>query len=123
MTDRALSENVMLSSLRDIDLPAHAAGGLAADIAITLGLAGFAALAVAGLLCLMSLQRVPAARDTLQLRLEDARALPEEDRRLALLHLLRDRDPDRYYALVRDLYRPNGGPDADQLEKELARLV
>lgn len=123
MTDRALSEASMLASLRDIHLPAEAAGGLGADIAMTIGLAGLLALVVAGGLRLLSLRRRPGARPGLHDHLALARALPEAERRVMLLHLLRDRAPDRYAALARDLYRPGAALPVAQLETELERLV
>ena len=113
MTGRALSEETMLASLRDIDIPAQAAGGLPADIAMTVGLAGAAALLVAGVLRLLSQKHRSKPATTLQDRLNAARVLPEGDRRVALLHLLRDQSPERYRQVARDLYRPEATLPAD----------
>jgi hypothetical protein len=123
MSDRALTEEAMLASLRGIDLPSEAAGGLPADIALTIGLAALAACAVAGLLRLFSLTRRPAAPPSLRQRVEDARSLPEADRRILLLHLLRERAPERYADIARDLYRPDRAPSAARVEAELQHLV
>ncbi|MCV3274054.1 hypothetical protein [Roseobacter sinensis] len=118
MTDRALSEEAMLASLRDIQLPAEAAGGLVADLAATVGLAGLVALILAGLIRLLSrsAQR-PQRRDPLA----ESRALPEAERRVALLHLLRARAPERYAAIRGEIYAPGGGVDLATLEAEVRR--
>lgn len=123
MTDRAMSETAMLASLRDIDLPAVAAGGVIADLAVTVGLAGLAALVVAGLLRLVSFRRHPGSPDDLRGQLAGLAQRPPEDRRVALLHLLRAHAPERYAAVKGRLYEPGGGVDIDTLEAEVARLV
>ena len=123
MTDRALSENAMLASLHDIRLPTEAAGGLVADVAMTIGLAGVAALLVAAGLRLVS-QRIGAnGPPSLQDRLAGIQHLPEEHRRLALLHLLRQRAPERYAQIAQELYRPKAGVTAQAVQAELDRLV
>lgn len=123
MTDRALSEEAMLASLRDIALPSHAAGGLAADVFMTIALAGIAGLVVAGVLRLFSLRRIARPEPTIRDRLESVRALPDADRRIALLHMLRRHAPERYREIARDLYRPQSAVTAQRLEVELERLV
>ena len=123
MTDRARSEAAMLSSLHDIQLPELAPGGVAADIAVTVGLAALAALLVAGLLRLVSIKRGTRPQDGLQAELIRLRSQPEAARRVALLHMLRERAPDRYARVKGALYRPDGGIDTDALEAEVGRLV
>ena len=123
MSDRALSEAAMLTSLRDIRLPVEAAGGMAADIAAALGLAGLAALIVAGLLRLLAQRRPRTTQTSLQDRLAALEALPEDARRVAMLHLLRAQDPARYAAIKGTLYQPGGGADLATLEAEVARLA
>jgi hypothetical protein len=123
MTDRALSESAMLSSLRDITLPAEAPGGLLAEAAMVVALAACAALLVAGLLRLISLRRKTSAPRGLKADLAALQKLAEADRRVRLLHLLRAHAPDRYAALARRLYRPEGAVTAAELEAEMARLV
>ena len=120
MSGRALSEEAMLASLQGLDLPAEAAGALAGDLTVAVGLGALAALAVALLLRLVSLRGRPARAPTLRQLVDAARALPEAERRLQLLHLLRARAPERYRALAHDLYRPDSDLTAERLERELA---
>jgi len=122
MTDQAMSETAMLISLRDITLPAEAAGSLAVDIAATVGLAGIFALFIAGMLRLFSMRR-PAAVAPLRGQFFAIREMPDDARRVALLHLLRQAQPERYAAIKGALYQPEGGVDIATLEAEVARLV
>ena len=122
MTDQAMSEAAMLISLRDITLPAEAAGGLGADIAATVGLAGILALFIVGMLRLFSMRRRVAA-SPLRGQFLAIREMPEDARRIALLHLLRKSQPERYAAIKGALYQPEGGVDIATLEAEVARLV
>ncbi|WP_341232955.1 hypothetical protein [uncultured Sulfitobacter sp.] len=122
MTDQAMSEAAMLISLRDITLPVDAAGGLGADIAATVGLAGILALIIAGMFRLFSMRR-PAAASPLRGQLFAIREMPDDARRIALLHLLRQAQPERYAVIKCALYQPGGGVDIDTLEAEVARLV
>lgn len=123
MSDRALSETAMLTSLRDIRLPVDAAGGLPADVAVTVGLAALAALIIAGTLRVLSQRKKPARPVSLQTRLTGLSQMPDGERRIALLHLLRAHAPDRYAALRGDLYVPGGGIDLGALEAEVRRLA
>ncbi|MFK7880714.1 hypothetical protein [Roseobacter sp.] len=123
MTDRAMSEEAMLTSLRDIHLPAEAAGGFIADVAVAVGMASLLALALAGILRALSLQRKSAAKVTLSDRIAALAQLPEREKRVALLHLLRARAPERYSALRGPIYQPGGGIDVATLEAEVNRLV
>jgi hypothetical protein len=122
MTDQAMSEAAMLISLRDITLPVDAAGGAVADIAATVGLAGVLALIIAGMLRLFSMRRTAAAAP-LRGQFLAIREMPDDARRVALLHLLRQAQPERYAAIKGALYQPEGGVDIATLEAEVARLV
>ena len=124
MNDRNMSQETMLSSLHGIELPAQAAGGLVSDVALTLGLACLAALGVAAVLRLFSLQQ-PRHKEDLRLQdqLAATQALPETERRLLYLHWLRDHAPERYREVARDLYRPDAALRAAEVEAELKRLV
>lgn len=123
MTDRALSEEAMRASLRDITLPPDAAGGWLSDLAMTIGLAGLAALLLALGLRLISQRSKSPRPQTVADRLAAVRELPPEDRRIALLHLLRTVAPDRYANVAQDLYRPGSTLDPDLLEAEVARFA
>ncbi|WP_195822215.1 hypothetical protein [Roseobacter sp. MH60115] len=116
MTDRALSEEAMLASLRDIHLPAETAGGLAADIAVVIGLASLVALMLVGLARLLSLKVRAAPVERPLAGLQD---LPEADRRVVLLHVLREAAPERYAAIRGAIYEPGGGVDLATLEAEV----
>jgi hypothetical protein len=122
MTDQAMSEAAMLISLRDITLPVDAAGGLGADIAAIVGLAGVLALIIAGMLRLFSMRR-RAAMPPLRGQFLAIREMPDDARRVALLHLLKQAQPERYAAIKGALYQLEGGVDIATLEAEVARLV
>ncbi|WP_300035505.1 hypothetical protein [uncultured Roseobacter sp.] len=123
MAERALSEEAMLASLHDISLPAQAAGGLASDLAMTVGLAGVAALIVAGGLRALGRRARRSGPPDLKDRLGQLRDLPESQRRPAFLHLLRHHAPERYAQLARDLYHPRSALTSEALQAELERLV
>lgn len=123
MTDRALSEAAMRAGLRDIHLPEAAAGGGMADLAAAVGLAAGAALLAAAILRLLSHRRRRSFAPSPRQRLERARTLPEPERRVALLRLLRDSAPDRYGELTADLYSLAGAPRTAELEAEVAARV
>lgn len=121
MTDRALSETAMLAGLRDIRLPGDAAGGGLADLAAAVALAACAALIVLQILRLFSQRRraAPADPDSLA-ELSD---LPDDARRVVLLHILKDRAPGRFSTLKNRLYSPENPLGLQELESEVARLV
>lgn len=123
MTERALSETAMLASLRDIELPMAAAGGVIAELAATVGISGIVALGVAGLLRAITVKRAEKCQSPLQNHCAALADLPDEERRLALLHLLRAHAPERYAQLRTSLYRPSGGVETAVLEAEVNRLV
>lgn len=124
MTERSMTEEAMRASLQDIRLPAEAAGGTLADIATAIGLAALLALVVLAALRLFGLRRRTGRAPSLSDRIASIMALPEDPRRIALLHLLKDRDPQRYAALAGQglLYRPEGIPLA-AIEDEVRRLA
>ncbi len=118
MDESALSEEAMLTGLRDIRLPADAPGGLLAE--------ALAALALGLLLAVMLgclLRLVTQMRPRLQTAnaLDDLDTLPEEDQRLALLKRLKAGAPERYASLTQALYQPGGLPDISTLRAEVQR--
>lgn len=123
MTERALSEEAMLSSLRDIRLPVDASGGLVADMAVAVGLASLVALGLAALFRLISLQSVSRAGRIGRAELADLDNLPEPELRVALLHRLRSLAPERYEHLKGAIYEPGGGIDITTLQDEVQRHV
>lgn len=122
MSETGISRETMLASLRDIRLPAEAAGGAMADIAVAIGAGALAALLVVTVLRALSRDRSASPPPRLADRLAALDGLGEEARRVALLHILKERAPERLAALRGDLYRPGGLPTA-AIEAEVARLV
>lgn len=120
--DQSFSKDTMLASLRDIRLPDTAAGGALADIMVSIGLAALAAMLCILILRLFSRPRREAPGLTLAQRVQETIVLPEADRRVALLHILKQHAPERHKALSGALYAP-GQLDLAQLEAEVARLV
>lgn len=123
MSDRALSEEAMLASLRDIHLPALAPGGSLAELSVAVGLAALAALVLAAGLRALTVRRPRPASSSLQDRIVALQTLPEDARRIALMHLIREHAPERYAELRGTLYAPDGGLPLARLESEVARLV
>lgn len=113
----------MRASLIDIRLPADAAGGVWAELAVAFGLAAFLAAGVAAVLRLVGQKRATVTAPTVQEKLAEIALLPAPERRVALLHLLRHEAPERYAQLAPALYRPEGGPDLHDLTAEVARFA
>ncbi|MGB3243917.1 MAG: hypothetical protein WBB25_05255 [Sulfitobacter sp.] len=125
MSDTALSEEAMLASLRGLSLPPEAAGGMLSDIAVVVGLAACLALLAVALVRLLSVRRVPA-ENSLKARmmaLTSSASLTEDQRRVALLHLLKSAAPERFAEMRGELYRPGGHVDLTALQAEVARHV
>ncbi|MEM9239757.1 MAG: hypothetical protein AAF922_12390 [Pseudomonadota bacterium] len=122
MSDQRISEANMLAGLRDIDLPARETGGVIAEICILIGLAGLAGLLVAMVLWLFLVPRPTAAQQHKD-ELASLAALPEEHRRVVLLHLLRNRAPEHYANIKDRLYLPGAELSLRELEAEVRRSV
>lgn len=120
MSETAMSDTTMLASLRDIRLPAEAAGGVWADYAVVIGLSALIAICVVFVLRVLSTRR-PTAR--VGPKVEDVTGWSEDRLRVALLHQLREQDPQRYSELSEGLYRPDGGPSLAALKDEVAHSV
>lgn len=123
MSEGAMSESAMLTSLRDIHLPHEAAGGVVADLSAVVALAGLVALLIVALLRAVSLRRPHRRARDVRARVAAMAAMPEATRRTALLHLLKEAQPERYAQLREGLYRGEGGVLTAELEAEVARLV
>lgn len=119
MTDRAITKEALLSGLRDIRLPEPGPMDMLGNVTATVALASIAALLIVGAWRLLS---SPRLREGSQ-RAPDLAHLPEPERRVALLHMLKARAPERYAALRSQLYRPDGDLDLATLEAEVARHV
>ena len=103
----------MRDSLLDIRLPPGGALEAVADVLVSAGLAGCAALAVVGLMRLAFTRRRGAATPGLEARIAALAELPEDARRVGLLHLLKEVAPERYEALRPKLYRPGEKIDVE----------
>ena len=123
MTDDLERAQSLLAGLRDIRLPVEAAGGAVAELAAAVALGAVAALVVAGGARLIGQRagHVPLAPEGDPL--SALSGLGGDDRRVALLHLLRARDPDRYACLRQCLYRRDGALDLATLEAEVRGRV
>lgn len=120
MSDRALTVEAVLAGLQDIRLPAGAPGGLVAELLVALGAGLLCALAFGLMLrafttVLEQKKRSPTLADRVQL----AATLPEEQRQLQLMHMLKSTRPDAFAVVAGNLYRRDGLPDSKTLEKEL----
>ena len=112
----------MLAGLRDIDLPVRETGGVIAEICILIGLAGIAGLLFAMVLWLFLVPRPTATKQNKD-ELASLAALPEEHRRVVLLHLLRNRAPEHYENIKDRLYLPGAELSLQELETEVRRSV
>ncbi len=119
MSDRAAPDATLLASLRDIRLPPIAEGGLIADLLISAGLAALLALA---LLWLFSTRKPRFQTETVAQLVDRIKRLPPDERRIALLHLLQTKAPERYVDVSQHLYKPDA-IDLPALEAEVNRLV
>lgn len=111
MADRALTQEAVHSGLRDIRLPADAAGGLVADLLVALAIGLLLAVLFSWLARIVTLSRPKVLQPSLKRDVQALATLPDADQQIALLHLLKSRAPDRYRAMVDSLYRPGGLPD------------
>lgn len=105
MSGAPLSEAAMRDSLLDIRLPPGGAVEAVADVLVSAGLAGCAALVVIGGLRLAFTRRRSGATPGVEARIAALAELPEDARRVGLLHLLKEVAPERYDALRLNLYR------------------
>jgi len=119
MLDDPAREQVLLSGLHDIRLPVEAPGGVIAEIAAVVALAAFGALLTVALVRMIA-RRAGRGRQAPGAHPLDMLAdLDADDRRVALLHLLRARDPERYASLRQTLYRRETTLDLAALEAEV----
>jgi hypothetical protein len=123
MSDDPERAQTLLAGLRDIRLPVEAAGGTVAELAAAVALSAVAAVVVAGGARQIGRRagHVPPAPEANPL--DALSALSGDDRRVALLHLIRARDPDRYACLRQRLYRREGALDLAALEAEVRGRV
>lgn len=123
MTDSALTHDDLIAGLHGMRLPDAAPGGLLADLAAA-GAVGLLAGCVLALLFSLVSRPHPAARQpSLADRLDALARLPEADRTVELLHLLREHDPDAVRALRDQLYRRDAPLALADLEDRVRRHV
>lgn len=121
MADRALTREVMLNGLHDIRLPPEAPGGLIAELLAVVGVALIAAVLVSLIVRSVTLPRKRATEPSPLDRLAALATLPDCDRQIALLHLLKSQRPEAFRKLSAQLYTRGGAPDISTLEAEVAR--
>lgn len=121
MADRKLTADDLLAGLADIRLPAEAAGGLAAELFAALGLGLLLALAISAVLPLITKRKTVSSRRSVRERIKAARALPDSERTIALLHLLKEKRPEIAERMNKTIYAPGGLPEPSVLEAELGK--
>lgn len=121
MAERALTAQAVKDGLQDIRLPPDAPGGMAAELLVAVALGLLLAVLLGQALRLVTVVRPAARPPRLGQRIAALAPLPDEDRRLALLHLLKETDPAALARLSAALYRPGGLPPAAEIEAELSR--
>ncbi len=113
MADRALTEEAMLTGLRDIHLPGDAAGGTAADL--------LAAAAIGLLLAFMLGALLKTFTVSPRVREFGSDALSDDIDRVQALYRLKLHHPDRFARFRPLLYRRGDQPDRDTVLRELRR--
>lgn len=117
--DRAAATE-LLAGLHDIRMPEAAAGGAIAELAVLIAVALLAA-AVVSLAAPAFTAARKAGAATLDDEIAAAARLGEDERALALLHLIRRRDPQAASGLRARLYGAGAFPTAEELEDRLRR--
>lgn len=105
-TDR-ISADTLLNSLHPNRLPEQAAGGILAELLVCIGIGLILGAVVAALL---------PKRQSIACRLKALQGLDREERRLAMLYLLRDVNPLQIQKWRGRLYQKGDQPDADEVE-------
>lgn len=118
-----MSKEAMLAGLADIRLPEAAEGGLAAELAVAIGVAALTAGCLMAFGRILGVSRRRVRPLSLAAEIDAVADLAPTERRLRLLHLLKARAPGRYAELLSgdDLYKPDGAPDVAAIEAELRR--
>ncbi|MGB5558701.1 MAG: hypothetical protein WBN04_11910 [Paracoccaceae bacterium] len=109
----------LIAGLQDIRLPSHAPGGMWAEILAAAGLGLLLACCVALVLPLITRRKSLPHAPTLSQRVAALSGLPEADRAVGLLHLLKQHDPEAAAQFGRKIYARGGLPDAATLEAAL----
>lgn len=123
MSEKALTEATMLASLRDIHLPAEAAGGVFAEYAAVFGIAALASVGCVAILRFLSIKATANKPLETPDQFTEQLGWSADRRKVALLHRLRVQNPTRYAELRGELYQPGGGPDLETLQDEVAGRV
>ena len=121
MSGEALSEAALQAGLHDIRLPAAVAGGQLAELAAAVALAGVAALMIGLLARPFLVRKKIQPQPSLAEQLSRLDTLPEPERRIGLLHLLKSHDPSRFADIRDSLYRPETAPQTAELRAALMR--
>jgi len=116
MATGGLTTEDLANSLQDIRLPDAAAGGLLAEILAALGVGLLLAFCVGMIVRLVSRRRSAPRLATLAERIVALEDLPEPERALGLLHILKERDPQAAAQYGSAIYARGGLPDAATLK-------
>lgn len=112
----------MLAGLQDIRLPEIAPGGLIAELAAAVGVGLLIACAFSFLIPILTRKATPNSAPSLSEQLDVARQLPEAERSVSLLHMLREQDKDTADALQDRLYGQEDFPSSRELEQLLRQI-
>ncbi|MCP4070881.1 MAG: hypothetical protein GY742_03965 [Hyphomicrobiales bacterium] len=121
MNKQGITEVDFLAGLHDIRLPSEAAGGLASEILAALGIGLLLAVCIGLLAPLVTKRKSKIPLPGLPDRIEALKLLPDEGRAIALLHLLKENNPEAAAGFCRNIYSPGGIPQISILENELMK--
>lgn len=107
----------IMARLHDIDIPALSLNDLTALVLLALGLGGIAALCIR----VIATQFANPALPSLPHAKHNVAQMRPQDERLALLHQLRDQNPERFSSLASQLYTPSQEPKLATLRAEVSR--
>lgn len=114
--------NELLAGLQDIRLPESAPGGLIAELAAAVGVGLLISSVLSFLIPILTRKETQNRAPSLDEKLDAARQLPEAERSVSLLHMLREQDKDAVDALQKRLYGQAEFPSSQELEQQLRQI-
>lgn len=123
MTSGAPDAATLLAGLADIRLPPTAASAVVAEALAALGLGLLLALCLAPVLRRLTAPRPPPVAPELERRLARLDGEDRTARHAGLVRLAAEMHPEILRARAPGIYRPDGLPDADVLERELRQAA
>ena len=119
MNEQGITEIDFLAGLHDIRLPSEAAGGLASEILASIGVGLLLAVCIGLVLPLVTKIKSKTPPPSLSDRIDALKLLSDEGRTIALLHLLKENNPEAAERFCSNIYSPGGIPQISMLENEL----